>query len=122
MHELSISISIIEVATEELERQGGGTVESVHLKLGPLSGVVKEALLSAYELACEETPLAGSRLIVQDVPVEIYCSNCHTHRAVESIQSMQCCICGKPSAEITSGRELEIVAMEICDEQAASPG
>ena len=122
MHELSIALSIIDVAAEELERQGGGTVEAVHLKLGPLSGVVKEALLSAYELAAEQTPLAGSRLVVQDVPIEIYCPHCRSNRAAESIQSMQCCICGTPSAEIVSGRELEIVAMEICDEQPASPG
>ncbi len=58
MHELSIAMSIVEMAEEEAERHGG-RVAAVHLKLGKLSGVVKEALLSSYEMACEDTPLAG---------------------------------------------------------------
>ena len=56
MHELSIAMSIVELAEEEAERRGV-QVNAVHLKLGALSGVVKEALLSSYEMACEDTPL-----------------------------------------------------------------
>ena len=116
MHELSIAISIIDVAAEELARQGGGRVEAVHLKLGPLSGVVREALLSAYDLACEQSPLQGSQLEIQDVPVEIFCDYCGKHQPVASIQEMCCRVCGTPSAKVVRGRELEIVALEICDE------
>jgi hydrogenase nickel incorporation protein HypA/HybF len=59
MHELSIAMSIVELAEEEAE-QRGVQIEAVHLKLGALVGIVKEALLSCYEMACENTPLAGS--------------------------------------------------------------
>ena len=47
MHELSIAMSIIELAQEESERRGV-QVSAVHLKLGALSGVVKEALLGSF--------------------------------------------------------------------------
>ena len=50
MHELSIAMSIVEMAEEESERRGGGHIQAVHLRLGLLSGVVKEALLSSYEM------------------------------------------------------------------------
>ena len=53
MHELSIALGIVDIAEEESDRRGGVAVLSVHIKLGPLSGVVKEALTSAYELARE---------------------------------------------------------------------
>ena len=56
MHELSIAMSILDVAGEEVEHHGGARVEAIHIRLGPLAGVVKEALLSAYELASERTP------------------------------------------------------------------
>jgi hydrogenase nickel incorporation protein HypA/HybF len=115
MHELSIALSIVEVAAEELARQGGGVVEAVHLKLGPLSGVIKEALLSAWELACEGSPIEGAKLAIRDVPVEIMCPTCGQRRAVASIQMMQCVVCGTPSADVVHGRELEVTAMEICD-------
>ena len=64
MHELSIALSIVEMAEEEAGKRGGARVNAVHLKLGLLAGVVKDALLSSYELACEGTSLAGSRLVI----------------------------------------------------------
>ena len=67
MHELSIALSIIEGAQEEAGRQGNAHVEAVHLRLGPLSGVVREALMFSYDLACEGTPMEGSRLVIDDL-------------------------------------------------------
>ena len=62
MHELSIAMSIVEMAREEAELRGV-TIDAVHVDLGPLSGVVAEALLFSYEIACNGTPLEGSRLL-----------------------------------------------------------
>ena len=45
MHELSIAMSIVELAEEEIERRGNVQITAVHLNLGELSGVMKEALL-----------------------------------------------------------------------------
>jgi hydrogenase nickel incorporation protein HypA/HybF len=120
VHELSIAICIVDVAAEELARQGSGRIESVRLRLGPLSGVVREALLSAYDLACEATPLTGSRLVIEDVTVEILCPRCRCDRPVESIQDMRCRVCGTPSANVVRGQELEVTALEIIDEQPAA--
>jgi hydrogenase nickel incorporation protein HypA/HybF len=44
MHELSIAMSIVEMAEEEAHLRNV-RVSAVHLKLGMLSGVVKDALL-----------------------------------------------------------------------------
>src|SRR4051794_33943463 len=82
MHELSIAMSIVDVAEEQIKENGGSRVNAVHLKLGMLSGVVKEALLSSYELACEGTPLAGSRLMIEEVPVIAFCPKCDASHAV----------------------------------------
>ena len=61
MHELSIAMSMIEGASEEALSRGGAQVHAVHLKLGALSGVVKDALLFSYEVASNGTLLEGSR-------------------------------------------------------------
>jgi len=66
MHELSIAVSIIEVAEEEAARNNATRVQSVRLRLGALAGVAKEALLFSYGIACEGTPLEGSRLLIDD--------------------------------------------------------
>ena len=112
MHELSIAMSIVELAEEEAKNRGV-QIEAVHLKLGTLSGVVKEALLSCYEIACDKTTVQGSRLIIEDVPVVIFCPTCNTQRTLSSVQQFTCPECDTPSWEVLQGKELEVVALEI---------
>jgi hydrogenase nickel incorporation protein HypA/HybF len=113
MHELSIAMSIVEMAQEEAEQRGGVQVTAIHLKLGALSGVVKEALLSAFEIACDDTALSGSRLIIEEVPVVVFCPTCQAQRPLSSVQLFCCAECGTPTAEVVQGKELEVVALEI---------
>lgn len=115
MHELSIALSIIEGASNEIRRHGDVKIGAVHLKLGPLSGVVKDALLFSYELACEGTPLEGSQLVIEEVPVLIFCPSCKAERALPSIQQMCCPVCGALTPQILQGHELELVALEISE-------
>jgi hydrogenase nickel incorporation protein HypA/HybF len=113
MHELSIALSILDVAAEEAAKQGAVRVRAVHLKLGPLAGVIKQALLSAFEMARADSELPEAELVVEEVPVQILCSYCQAERPVVSVQEIVCAECGAPSARVTHGRELEIVALEI---------
>jgi hydrogenase nickel incorporation protein HypA/HybF len=112
MHELSIAMSIVELAEEEALRRGA-KINAVHLKLGALAGVVKSALQSSYEMACENTSLQGSQLIVEEVPVVVYCPSCRADRPLSSIQFFSCAECGAPTSQIVQGKELEVVALEI---------
>jgi len=116
MHELAIAMGIVEAATEEGQRRGV-RVSAVHLRLGALSGVVKDALVSAYQVACGDSPLAGSRLIVEDVPVVILCPKCKDDKTLISLQSFTCPDCGTPTMNIVRGKELEVFALEVEDEE-----
>jgi hydrogenase nickel incorporation protein HypA/HybF len=113
MHELSIAIGIVDMATEEAARHGADRVDVVRLRLGRLSGVVPRALLASYELACEQTPLEGSRLEIEDLPVIIYCPRCRANTEIASIHLIACAACGTPGADVVQGREIEVVALEL---------
>ena len=113
MHELSIALSIVELAAEEAERRGAVRIDAVHLRLGDMSGVVKEALLFSYDLACEGTPLEGSSLVIEEVPVMVYCPACGVETNPPSIQSLRCPVCETPTPQVTRGKEIEVVALEI---------
>ena len=113
MHELSIAMSILKIAAEEADRRRGAQIEAVHIKLGLLSGVAKEALLAAYELAREMSCQAGARLVIEQVPVVAYCESCRSEQSIASIQELACPQCGGATANIIQGRELEVVALEI---------
>lgn len=112
MHELSIALSILELAEEEGERRGG-RVAAVHVKLGRLSGVVKESLVSAFELAREGTQLAQADLVIEEVPLVIHCSACAVDQRLDSEFELRCPACGSSTNDIVSGRELEVHALEI---------
>jgi hydrogenase nickel incorporation protein HypA/HybF len=113
MHELSIALSILEVAAEEAEQRGGVQVHSIHLRLGPLAGVIREALVSAFEIAREASPFPQAELVIQEVPVMTQCPTCQAAKPVVSVQQLCCAECGTPATQLLSGRELEIVALEI---------
>jgi hydrogenase nickel incorporation protein HypA/HybF len=113
MHELSIAMSMVEMATEEAARRGGVQVNAIHLKLGQLSGLVKDALLFSWEMACQDTPLAGARLVIEEVPVVVYCANCQAERTLASPQSFMCPVCQALTPHVVQGKELEVVALEI---------
>jgi hydrogenase nickel incorporation protein HypA/HybF len=112
MHELSIANGIIEMAVEEAEHRRV-RVNAIYLKLGPLSGVVKEALLGAWELAAAGTPLENSRLIIEDVPVSAFCQVCREERTLPSMQWLCCPVCGAPTPDIRQGADLEVTALEV---------
>jgi len=122
MHELSIALSIIEGVEEEIAKRPQAHVTAVHLKLGPFSGVVKDALQFSYQVACEGTPLEGSTLEIEEIPVVLYCAVCRQERPAVSIQRLCCAVCDTPSADMRRGSELEVFALELTDEHATAAG
>lgn len=113
MHELSIAMSILDIAGEQAELRGVTHVSAIHLKLGPLSGVVPAALLSAYDLAREGSPLQAARLVIEEIPLVVYCPACQANRPAMSLQQLCCSVCGAVAPQVVTGSELEIAALEV---------
>jgi hydrogenase nickel incorporation protein HypA/HybF len=115
MHELSIAVSLVEAAEEEASKHGAPGISAVHLRLGVLAGVAKEALLFSYELASEGTTLAGSKLVIEDAPVVVFCHSCQQRRPIRSLQSFCCVACDTPATDVLQGRELELIGLEVLE-------
>jgi hydrogenase nickel incorporation protein HypA/HybF len=112
MHELSIALSMIEQIAEESEKRNGAVVEAVHLRIGVLAGIDPQALCFAYELACEGTELAGSRLEIESVPLRVFCPQCRSTHTPDP-QHVFCPRCVSPAQQILEGQELEVFALEL---------
>jgi len=117
MHELSIVSSVVESVTEALaalpDSSRGARVLEVRLRVGALASVVTESLEFCYGIASEGTPLEGSRLVVNVLPVVMHCERCREDVEIEGVQSFRCPRCGEPCSEMRQGRELEIESFEI---------
>lgn len=66
LHELSIAICLVELACEEASRRHLRHVQALHVRVGPFSGVVKEALFFSFDLAAAGTPIEGATLKVEE--------------------------------------------------------
>ncbi|BAH37459.1 MAG TPA: hydrogenase maturation nickel metallochaperone HypA [Gemmatimonas aurantiaca] len=115
MHELSIAQSIVDVAGAEARRLGASSVRVVYLAIGRLSGIEPGALLFSYELVAADTPLAGSRLVIEDIPIAIHCAPCAAIHELPGVNRFRCPVCDTPSGDIRRGRELDITGLEIDD-------
>ena len=113
MHELSIVLSIIDEIGDASEARGLHNVEVVHLRVGAFSGVDRNALLFAWELACQGTPFEHARLDIETVPLVIHCAVCRQSRTPPSLYQLCCPECKTPSGTIVTGRELEVVSLEV---------
>jgi hydrogenase nickel incorporation protein HypA/HybF len=117
MHELSLVTSIVETVTETLaalpDPSKGARVLAVRLRVGALASVIPESLEFCWGIVIEGTPLQGSKLEVNLLPVVVHCEPCGLDATLEGVQSFRCPRCGELCGEIRQGRELEIESIEI---------
>ena len=119
MHELSIVTSIVETVTETLaalpDSSRGARVLEVRLRVGALASMIPESLEFCWGIVSEGTPLEGSKLVVNLLPVVVHCGPCGQDAELEGVQSFRCPRCGEPCSDMRQGRELEIDSIEIED-------
>ncbi len=113
MHELSIALSLIDLATEEAERAGADRVSKVYLKVGALSGVVCDALAFSFDVAAADTLVEGATLEMEAVPVAVFCPHCAAEKELADLFSFACPDCGTLTPDVRRGRELEMTAIEV---------
>jgi hydrogenase nickel incorporation protein HypA/HybF len=109
MHELSIAEGVVEIASRHA---AGRRVSKVELKVGHLRQVVPSALEFAFALLIEGTPLEGSELVIEEVPVRGRCRACGSATVMRAFP-LQCPRCGGLNLEIEAGEELLVDALEL---------
>jgi hydrogenase nickel incorporation protein HypA/HybF len=114
VHELSLALGILDSITEQAARHHVERVSAVHLRVGAMSGIVRDSLRFSWELACANTVAAGSRLDIEEVPLAVFCDACGQEKTLEQI-ILRCPTCGAATPRILRGREMQIVAMEVSD-------
>ncbi len=114
MHEASIILNVLDIAFENCKKEGYEKIDSVTLKIGKASGVMPDALYFAFESAKHDTPASDASLEIIEIPVGGQCGKCCSDFTVEEKFVFNCPLCGSSdSFKITSGRELDIVELEV---------
>jgi len=113
MHETSIALSLLEIATGHCKKEGYKGIESIKVRVGKASGIMPDALLFAFDAIKIDTIAEKAILSIEEIPVSGFCSGCKSNFSVEEAYVLYCPKCGDVSLQIETGRELDIYEMEV---------
>jgi hydrogenase nickel incorporation protein HypA/HybF len=115
MHEMGIAMRIVEIAISAIPPDiEDARIERVNLKVGRLTAVVPESLRFCFSIASSDTPLAGASLEIEETPIVVECDECGAETTIER-PLFACGECGSGKVTIVSGRELDILSIEVAD-------
>jgi hydrogenase nickel incorporation protein HypA/HybF len=115
MHELGIAQRLIETAVALLPA-GAPPVALLRVQLGALAGASKDELFFGFEAMSPDTPCAGARLEIEEVPAVVHCPQCGIEFPVADVDQLLCPTCGSPAVLVMHGKELILTSFEVYDE------
>ncbi|HOU22355.1 MAG: hydrogenase maturation nickel metallochaperone HypA [Kiritimatiellae bacterium] len=111
MHELSLMTNLLDAAVNAAD---GAPICALRVRVGPLSGVVVEALRFAFEALTPGTPAANARLDIEETLPAFHCPHCNMDFSPPALH-YECPACGAVDGELRGGDELELIAIEVPD-------
>lgn len=114
MHELGLVQRVLELAQECARHEGATAIRAIGLRMGPMSGVMREALEFAFEASKTGTLAEEARLEVEWVSPKARCKNCGSEGEVEAHFGVgQCPVCGHSVITGESSRELTLAYVDV---------
>jgi len=113
MHEASIALGLLEIATRHCKKEGYKGIESIKVKIGKASGIMSDALLFAFDAVKIGTIAEKASLSIEEIPISGYCNCCKSHFSVEDAFILSCPKCGDVSLNVETGRELDVCELEV---------
>ncbi|MCB9334003.1 MAG: hydrogenase maturation nickel metallochaperone HypA [Lewinellaceae bacterium] len=121
MHELSIIQSILESTLAVVQdRSETCTVDSIDLQVGALAGVELSTLEFLWPAAVGDTPLADTKLQIEQLPGKAVCSDCGKSFNIGFYYD-PCPDCGSHFLNITQGEELRIKSITLVSAPSPPP-
>lgn len=112
MHELTLATSLIDLVSEHAARHGADRVTRINIRMGALCGIAR-SLYFCFGPASRGTCCEGAVLAIAEVPLTIFCAACSDAKTPRNAFSLRCPDCGKPASKVVTGREMELVSIEL---------
>lgn len=110
MHELSIVMSIVDIANDEAVKANVKSFSQIELTIGTQSGIVMEALNFAWKSGVKNSALENAKLVVHTVKAVSQCSDCGHKFEVDNLYD-PCPECNSLFTDVIQGKELKISAL-----------
>jgi hydrogenase nickel incorporation protein HypA/HybF len=116
MHELSIVMSIIDIAEKEINNAGGGIVDEIELDIGHLSTIEMEAFDFAWQQGIKGSFLEDAKLMVNRIEGKAKCLECDLEFLIENYDD-SCPVCSGHFNQIIQGKELRVKTITVTSRQ-----
>ncbi len=116
MHELGIAQNILEIVRQAVPDEQKAAVRKIRIRVGQLSGIVPDSLDFCFSVMLNESRMPKARLAIEEVPTISRCRDC-AHRFQIEDMAFLCPACKSTNLELVSGRELEVVEIELADDR-----
>ena len=112
MHELSITESILNIASKHAATHGARRVTNLYLKIGQLSSIVDDSVQFYWDMISTGTICAGATLHFERVPAILECLECGRPYPIQQ-ELTPCPECGSTRVKTIAGDEFQLESIEI---------
>jgi len=112
MHEMSIVVSIIEIAESEAKKNNAQKITKLELDIGTVSGIELDALNFAFESIKNETMLKYAKIIINNIEAKSKCEECDYEFNTEYVYSL-CPKCNSYKTNVIQGKEMKVKSILI---------
>ena len=112
MHEVGLMQQALELALDSARNQGASRIHCLTMRIGPLAGVVPDALRFAFDIVTQGTQAEGAMLEVREVPILCWCAGCSLEFSPPDFVCV-CPVCGLLTSDVRQGKELDVVSLEV---------
>jgi hydrogenase nickel incorporation protein HypA/HybF len=112
MHELSIANALIDQVCDHAASAGAVRVAEINIRMGVLSGIAR-ALYFCFPSASRDTLCEGAILRIDEVPLTVMCTHCEAVKTPAALYNFRCPDCGRPTPKVLTGREMQLVSIEL---------
>jgi hydrogenase nickel incorporation protein HypA/HybF len=112
MHELSIVMGIVDIASAHLQKANATEVEEIELEIGALAGIEMNSFDFAWSQAIPGTALQGAVRNIISIEGRAGCPDCNIEFSIQNVFD-PCPVCNSHLIKIVKGKELRVKSLVV---------
>jgi hydrogenase nickel incorporation protein HypA/HybF len=112
MHELSIVMSIVDIAQQQAEKADAVMIDEIEMDIGCLTTIEMNAFEFAWKQGVKQTMLESAVKKINRIKGKAKCLDCEALFPLENVYDA-CPVCGEHLIDIIEGKELRVKSLLV---------
>jgi hydrogenase nickel incorporation protein HypA/HybF len=112
VHELTVTESILHIATDHAKQAHARRVTHLYLTIGQLASIVDDSVQFYWDIISQDTLCEGAQLHFERIPARLTCLDCGITYSLTNELTL-CPQCQSGRVRVISGEEFRLDSIEI---------